>query len=162
MLSQDQSLLQCPQRLIQCKAANQTLHKHIGRSKHTIPMPLTKPPPEHFFSERQGTLIFWMRQAELAIRKAKAVRQTAFSESFAQARYINIQKLRKLKKEAHGALDQRTIQSFQGKCPQWQRMWGISCTVILSVHLAAVADQHVMTLKYISGMRRMPPSVGVR
>ena len=70
-------------------------------------MPLTESPAEYFLPGRQDTLILWMKQAEEAI----AVRQAAIRESFAQARYNNLKNLRKLKKEAHGVLDQCTIQN---------------------------------------------------
>ena len=50
---------------------------------------------------------------------------------------------------------QRTIQAALGTCPPQQRMWGISGTVFLGVHLATEADQHVVILNRI---RDMPAS----
>ena len=52
-------------------------------------MPLAGPPTEYFLPERRDTLKLWVEQAEEAI----AVRQAAITESFAQARYINLQNL---------------------------------------------------------------------
>ena len=69
--------------------------------------------------------------------------------------YTNLLNLRKLKKKADGVLDQRTIQTAVGKCPPRQRIWGISGTVILGMHLAtlAEADQHIATLNHIRDMQ---------
>ena len=115
-------------------------------------MPLTSSPPtEYFLPESRGTLKRWVVLAG----EASAVFQAAIRESFAQARYINLQNLRKLKKDQHGVLGQSTIQTALHKCLPRQRMWGISDTVILDVHLATEADQHVATLNHV---RDMPPS----
>ncbi len=95
-----------------------------------------------------------MIQAEEAI----VVRQAAIRESRAQANFLNLQNLLKLKNETDGALDQRNIQNALGKCPPLQRIRGLSGTVILGVHLVVKADQHVTTLKQL---RDMPLSENV-
>ncbi len=69
------------------------------------------------------------------------VRQAAIRESRAQVNYLNLQNLRKLKNEKNGA--QHYSNFALGKCPPRQRMWGLSVTVILGVHLVREADHRL-------------------
>ena len=67
VINQDQCFLQSPFRQLRWLAAIQALHKRIGRSKHTVSIPLAGPMTEYLLPERRGILKRWESQAGQAI-----------------------------------------------------------------------------------------------
>ena len=94
-------------------------------------------PQSYFTSAAYNVLLSWLEQAKTAI----AVRQAAVRETYENARYNNLQNLRKKRKDSHGVLDKQTIQEALGKCQPRQRMWGVSGTVVLGVQLDIEAEK---------------------
>ena len=148
-VNQDSEFLQCPHRLTRWIIATRSLHKYIRRSGLMVPLALELPSHEYFQPHMREVLLIWLEQAKQAI----TVRRAAIQESIAKAKYNNLLNLRKLKKEAHGVLDRRTIQTALGKCPPKQRMWGISGKVILGISIAIDVSAYEPTLKIL---RRWP------
>ena len=66
--------------------ATRALHKSIGRSKHTVPIPLAGPLTAYLLPERRGILKRWESQAGEAI----SARQAAVRETLAKVRYTNL------------------------------------------------------------------------
>ena len=142
----DPAILCCPHRLTRWTLATRALHLRVRRSGHIVPDPIEGAAHIFFSPAARGWLQVWLERAGVAI----ATRQAAVRESYAKARYSNLQDLRKKQKEANGVLDKRTIQMALGKCQPRQRMWGVSGTVILGVQIRVPAEKQMAMLDFLS------------
>ena len=142
----DPAILSCPHRLTRWTIATRALHLRVRRSGHIVPDPIEGAAHIFFSPAARGWLQGWLERAGVAI----ATRQAAVRESYAKARYSNLQDLRKKQKEANGVLDKRTIQMALGKCQPRQRMWGVSGTVILGVQIRVPAEKQMAMLDFLS------------
>jgi hypothetical protein len=88
----------------------------------SIRSPLTGLPSENFLP--RGTLKLWVEQAG---KTSPAVHPAVINESFPKARYINLKKTAKFKKEAHEVIDQCTIQKAASvpHCNECGNLWYI-------------------------------------
>ena len=148
ILSGDTATLHCPHRMTRWTLATRDLHLKVRRSGHTVPAPLEREAGYYFSPATRGLLQAWLESVGVAI----AARQAAVRESYAKARYNNLQNLRKKQKEANGVLDKRTIQAALGKCQPRQRMWGVSGKVTLGVKISVTADQQLMVLELLKSL----------
>ena len=151
ILSNDANLLRCPHRVTRLTIATARLTNLVRKTGHPVPVPLEKPPLMYFLPEARAELHVWME----SVAEAIAVRKAAVQDSYAKARFHNLQNLRRQHKKSGGVLDKRTIQAALGKSPPRQRMWGISGTVILGAQIQVRADRQgttVVLLRSVQGV----------
>jgi hypothetical protein len=111
VLNSDADLLRCPHRATRWSIATAHLSILAGKSGHPVPVLLGNPPLDYCLPGARAELNYLMASVVMAI----AVRKAAVQESYATARFHNLQNLIRKHKESGGVLDKRTIQAALGK-----------------------------------------------
>ena len=145
ILTRNSEVIGCPHRCIRWQQLFSRLHAQLSRSVFMCPQPLSQPAVWYLTPPAERTLKGWMDQAKQALN----VRMAAVRESFAKARFSNVQQLCSRLKRNGGVLDARTIQAVLGKRLPRQRMWGISGAAPLGISLTVSDTQHPLVLAHI-------------
>ena len=142
ILRRDAELLTCLHWFTRWTVVMARLHHLVCRSGHPVPTPLARASHVYFQPGARGELQSLLESVTAAV----AVRKAAVQELYSQARFTNLQNLRKQRKEAGGVLDKRTIQAALGKIQPRQRMWALSGTVFLGVRMLISAERQMELL----------------
>jgi hypothetical protein len=144
ILRGDAELSTCPHRFTRWTVVTARLHLLVCRSGHPVPTSLARASHIYFRPEARAESQVCLESATAAV----AVRKAAVQALYAQARFNNLQNLRKLREVAGGVLDKRTIQAALGKTQPRarQRMWALSGTVFLGVRILMSAEKQMEML----------------